>query len=226
MHKGDEDKLAKMKDFKQRMNFLGISIVMNAAGNALTISTNLGSAVWTGSTVNLSNWIHIPLGTTLFIYGIVITIANQLLLGHFDRRRLFSNLLYAFPFSYLVSFITLFWNWVGVPGLGLAARVVLDTIGIMVIAAAVSIYQRSNILLHPNDDLSYILRFKFLKGSAILGQWVSYTPPILITIASVIATGQLKAIGYGTILALVAQGMMMSWSETHVFPQLKHHIDI
>lgn len=215
-----------MKDFKQRMDFLGLSILMNAAGNALTISTDLGSAVWTGSSVNLSNWIHIPLGTTLFIYGIVITVANQIILGHFDRRRFFSNLLYAFPFSYLVSFITLFWNWVGVPHYGLVAKVVLDTVGILVIAMAVSIYQRSNILMHPNDDLSYILRFKFLHGSAILGQWVSYVPPILITVVSVIATGQLKAIGYGTILALVAQGAMMSWSDTHVFPQLKHHVDI
>lgn len=106
------------------------------------------------------------------------------------------------------------------------ARVILDTIGIMTIAAAVSIYQRSNILMHPNDDLSYILRFKFLKGSAILGQWTSYLPPIIITILSVWATGQLKAIGYGTIVALVAQGAMMSWSDKHVFPQLKHHVDL
>ncbi len=215
-----------MKDFKQRMEFLVFSILLNAAGNALTISTNLGSAVWTGSSVNLANWIHISLGTTLFIYGIVITLVNQIIIGHFDRRRFFSNLLYTLPFSYLVSFMTIFWNWVGVPHCGLVARVILDTIGIMTIAAAVSIYQRSNILMHPNDDLSYILRFKFLKGSAILGQWTSYLPPIIITILSVWATGQLKAIGYGTIVALVAQGAMMSWSDKHVFPQLKHHVDL
>ncbi len=215
-----------MQDFKQRMDFLGLSILMNAAGNALTISTDLGSAVWTGSSVNLSNWIHIPLGTTLFIYGIVITITNQIILGHFDRRRFFSNLLYAFPFSYLVSFITLFWNWVGVPHYSLITKIFLDTVGILVISMAVSIYQRSNILMHPNDDLSYILRFKFLRGSAILGQWVSYVPPILITVVSVMATRQLKAIGYGTVLALVAQGAMMSWSDKHIFPQLKHHVDV
>ncbi|ANK61878.1 hypothetical protein AYR56_01420 [Loigolactobacillus backii] len=218
--------MAKMKDFHQRMDFLVLSILMNATGNALTISTNLGSAVWTGSSVNLANWIHVSLGTTLFIYGIVITLVNQLLLGHFDRRRFFSNLLYIVPFSYLVQIMTTAWDWLGVPHLGLGARIILDIVGILTVAAAVSIYQRSNILMHPNDDLSYILRFKYLNGSAILGQWASYTPPIIITIISFIATGQLKAIGFGTILALVAQDAIMNWSDHHVFPSLKHHVDI
>lgn len=218
--------MAKIKDFPQRMRFWVLSIFMNAAGNGLTISTHLGSAVWTGSSVNLSNWIHIELGTTLFIYGVVITIVNQILLGHFDRRRFVSNLLYAFPFSYLVSGFTMVWNFIGVPLWSVPIRVILDTLGIFVIAAAVSIYQRSNLLMHPNDDLSYILRFKFLKGSAILGQWVSYVPPIIIIVVSVLVTGKIEAIGYGTVLALTIQGALMSWSDTHVFPQLKHHVDI
>lgn len=218
--------MAKMQDFRQRMDFLVLSIFMNAAGNGLTIATHLGSAVWTGSSVNLSNWIHIPLGTTLFIYGIVITIVNQLLLGHFDRRRLVSNLLYTIPFSYMVSFFTLVWNWLGVPQLSLVWRLVIDTLGILILSAAVSIYQRANIIMHPNDDLSYILRFKFLKGSAILGQWASYTPPLLITVMAFVATGKLEAIGYGTVLALTAQGVLMKWSDRHVFPQLKHHVDV
>lgn len=215
-----------MKDFKQRMFFLIVSIIVNSTGNALTISTNLGSAVWTASSVNLADWIHVSLGTTLFLYGIAVTIANQLFLGHFDRRRFFSNLLFTIPFSYLVQFITTFWNWVGVPNCNLFWRIVLDTIGIMLIAAAVSIYQRSNLLMHPNDDLSYILRFKFMHGSAILGQWTSYIPPVVVTIVAVIFTQQITAVGFGTILALVAQGAMMKWADTHVFPSLKHHVDI
>lgn len=218
--------MARMKDFKQRFWFLILSIFINSTGNALTISTNLGSAVWTASSVNLADWINVPLGTTLFIYGIVITIANQLFIGHFDRRRFISNLLYTIPFSYLVQWITLFWNWTGVPDLNLFWRVILDTIGIMLVASAVSIYQRCNLIMHPNDDLSYILRFKFMHGSAILGQWISYVPPVTVAIVSIIFTHQIVAIGYGTILALVAQGAMMKWADTHVFPSLKHHIDL
>lgn len=84
--------MAKMKDFKQRLYYLGLSIIINSAGNALAISSNLRSAVWTGSAVNLSKWVNIPLGTTLFGYGIIVTLSNQLLLGSFDRRRLFLQL--------------------------------------------------------------------------------------------------------------------------------------
>jgi len=213
-------------DFRQRFWFSVFSILLNSAGNALTIATNLGSAVWTGSSVNLANWIHIPLGTTLLLYGIVVTILNQLMLGHFDRRRFISNLLYILPFSYLVEFIGYFWTWLGIGHLPLVVRLVINLLGLLTVAAAVSIYQRCNLIQHPNDDLSYILRFRFLHGSAIIAQWTSYLPPVIITILAFIATGQLRAIGIGTLFALLAQGAIMGWSDTHVFPSLKHHVDV
>ncbi|CAJ1229558.1 membrane protein [Levilactobacillus zymae] len=218
--------MAKMKDFGQRMRFLGFSIFLNSAANALTISTNLGSAVWTGSSVNLASWIHVPLGTTMFIYGIVITIMNQLFLGRFDRRRFVSNILYIIPFSYLVEWIGYFWDWLGVSQLGLPARIVIDIIGLTGVAFAVSIYQRCNIIMHPNDDLSYIIRFRFLHGSSIIAQWASYLPPVTIIVLSYLATGQLHAIGFGTIWALVTQGAVMGWADVHVFSRLKHHVDV
>ncbi|MDT7013640.1 membrane protein [Levilactobacillus namurensis] len=218
--------MAKMQDFGQRMRFLAFSIVLNSAANALTISTNLGSAVWTGSSVNLANWIHVPLGTTLFGYGIVITLMNQLLLGKFDRRRLISNLLYIVPFSYLVEWIGYFWDWLGVGRLSLTGRVIVDIIGLFGVAFAVSIYQRCNIIMHPNDDLSYIIRFRFLHGSAVIAQWASYLPPVIIIVLSYLMTGQLHAIGFGTVWALVTQGIVMAWADQHVFPSLKHHVDV
>jgi len=213
-------------DFHQRFWFLVFSIFLNSAANALTISTNLGSAVWTGSSVNLANWIHVPLGTTLLLYGIAVTVLNQLMLGHFDRRRFISNLLYILPFSYLVQFIGLFWNWLGVPTLPIMLRLMVNLLGLLGVAAAVSIYQRCNLIQHPNDDLSYILRFRFLHGSAIIAQWTSYLPPLTITVVAFLITGQLRAIGIGTVFALVAQGAIMGWSDTHVFASLKHHVDV
>ncbi|AOG33399.1 membrane protein [Lactiplantibacillus plantarum] len=42
-------------DFRQRFGFLVFSIILNSAANALTIATSLGSAVWTGSSVNLAD---------------------------------------------------------------------------------------------------------------------------------------------------------------------------
>lgn len=201
--------MAKMKDFKQRLYYLGLSIIINSAGNALAISSNLGSAVWTGSAVNLSKWVNIPLGTTLFGYGIIVTLSNQLLLGSFDRRRFFSNLLYTVPFSYLVALFTFIFNSLGVPGMDFYVRLLLDIIGLYCVAMAVSMYARANLIMHPNDDLAYIIRFKYIYGSAVLSQRLSYIPPVVIISASYFFTGKLYAIGFGTIFALLFQGSMM-----------------
>ncbi|MSE21634.1 hypothetical protein GKC44_10400, partial [Lactobacillus parabuchneri] len=182
--------------------------------------------VWTGSAVNLSKWINIPLGTTLFLYGIIVTISNQLLLGSFDRRRFFSNLLFTVPFSYLVAFFTWIFNTISVPEQDFYIRLILDIIGLYCVAMAVSMYSRSNLIMHPNDDLAYIIRFKYIHGSAVISQWLSYIPPILIIGASYVFTGKLYAIGFGTVFALLFQGAMMKWSDTHAFPKLKHHVDL
>lgn len=213
-------------DFNQRFRYLCLSIVINAAGNALAISTNLGSAVWTGSGVNLAHWTGIPLGTAMFLYGIAVTILNQLLIGHFDRRRFVSNIMYTIPFSYLVEWFEYLWNFLGVPQLGLIWRIGLDILGLFMVAVAVSMYTRSNLIMHPNDDLAYIIRFKYGSGSAIMAQWISYLPPLLITALAYFFTGRLYAIGFGTVWALVTQGAVMKWADTHTFPKLKHHIDL
>ena len=219
-------KMAKIQDFNQRFKYLCLSIIINSAGNALAISTNLGSAVWTASAVNLSKWTSIPLGNTLFIYGVIVTIANQLMIGSFARRRFFSNLLFTIPFSYLVQFSEWIFDSLGVPTYNFWLRLILDMIGLFCVAMAVSMYSRSNLIMHPNDDMAYIIRFKYISGSAIISQWLSYIPPVIISTAAYFFTGKLYAIGFGTVFALVFQGGMMKWSDTHAFPRLKHHVDL
>ncbi len=177
------------------------------------------------SGVNLSQWVHIPLGTTLLIYGIVITIMNQILIGHFSRWRFFLQSPLRVAIQLLRRMVHLSLGLGRVPDASLPIRIILDLIGLATVAAAVSIYQRANILMHPNDDLSYILRFKYLKGSAIWGQWLSYSPPVIIMVISYLATGHLSAVGFGTFWALATQGGFMQWSDAHVFKRLKHHVN-
>lgn len=218
--------MAKIQDFNQRFNYLCLSIIINSAGNALAISSNLGSAVWTASAVNLSKWINISLGTTLFLYGIIVTITNQLMIGSFDRRRFVSNLLYTIPFSYLVQFFQWIFDSLEVPTYSFWLRLILDMIGLFCVAMAVSMYSRANLIMHPNDDLAYIIRFKYISGSAVLSQWLSYIPPVIISTLAYLFTGKVFAIGFGTAFALIFQGSMMKWSDTHAFPKLKHHVDL
>lgn len=211
--------------FKGRLFYLGVSILINCFFNALTVATNMGSAIWTASGVNLAQALNIPLGTTLFLEGVVVAFANLLLLGEFDYFRLGRNLMFIIPFSYCLAGFEHLFIWIGVPNFPLWARLLLDLIGLVGVAQAVSIYQRANLIIHPNDDLPYILRFRFMKGSPVWSQWASNVPPILIILICWIITKKLSVINIGTVINIAFQGALIGWGDTHIFPKLHHHLE-
>jgi len=216
----------KHADFKKRLFFLAVSIVLNSFSNALTVASHCGSALWTSSSVNLSNWLHFSLGSVLFVEGIAVVIANAVLLKRFDWHRALGNLVFMIPFSFLVGSISTGLDAHGFLNLPLWVRVVADILGIVGIGVAVSIYQRANIVLHPNDDLTYIVRFKFMHGHAAKAQWISYIPAISIILLTFIMTHHVYAVGLGTVLAFVLQGAVTGWADRHVFTTLKHHLNV
>ncbi|WP_377768720.1 hypothetical protein [Companilactobacillus mishanensis] len=209
---------------KRRLGYLTFAIILDAAANALMISSNMGSAVWMASGVNISSLIHVPYGTTLFVYAVLVTITNQILLGKFDGHIFISNLLFALPFSYLVGFFTYLYGPLELPQLNVILRIILDILGLIGVSVGTSIYQRCNLIQHPNDELAYLLRFKYLHGSAGWGQLLSYTPPIVIMIICFVITGNIQSVGLGTILAVFIQGVIIGWSDKIVVPSLKHHL--
>jgi hypothetical protein len=50
--------------FKVRLGYLIFAIVLDAFSNAVMIDSNMGSAVWMSSAVNISSFLHSPYGTT------------------------------------------------------------------------------------------------------------------------------------------------------------------
>ncbi len=56
-------------DWLKRWLFLGLSLLINSIGHALTVVMNLGSAVWTASAVNLYHLWPLSLRATLFTCG-------------------------------------------------------------------------------------------------------------------------------------------------------------
>ncbi|APU72002.1 hypothetical protein BI355_1697 [Companilactobacillus crustorum] len=209
--------------FKIRLGYLSLAIVLDAFANALMINSNMGSAVWTASAVNISSVLHSTYGTTLFVYAVIVTIANQILLKKFDRNIFVSNLLFSLPFSYLVGFFSDILNPLQLNNLPVVWRLLVDILGLIGVSVGTSIYQRCNLIQHPNDELAYLLRFKYLHGSAGWGQLISYTPPVIIMAICFSVTGQILSVGIGTILAMFCQGVIIGISDKVVLPSLKHH---
>lgn len=199
-----------------------ISIIINSLGNALTVSLNLGSALWTASAVNLAHLFSMNLGNILLLEGVAVVLANALLLRQFDWHRVLGNFLFMIPFSYLVSGIAHLMLKSGIQHLPLIPAVFLDIFGVMLIGCGISIYQRINLILHPNDDLMQIIRFKFFHGNAVWASLTAFIPPISIIVICVAIQHQIWAVNIGTIVALIFQGTFIGTSDKLVFKKLKH----
>lgn len=208
--------------FSKLLIYFIFSILLNSFANALTISVNLGSATWTASAVNLEKLTGISLGMILFLYGILVLITNSILLRKIEWHRLIGNFIFITPFSYLVQVNTSFLNRFNLISLPIIWRIILDVSGIFLISIAISIYQRANLVQHPNDDLAYILRFNYFKGNATKAQYISFMPPIIVMIICYIFMHKLYAVNIGTIVAILCQGSFIGWSDKHVFKKLQH----
>lgn len=141
-----------------------IYFFLNSFANALTVTSDLGSAIWTVSPVNLRLQLLFRLGTILFGYAILVQILNLIIRREIHHEMVFANLLFAFTFSYFIQF----WSSLlkEIMQLPFGWRLGLNLLGIFGTAVAISIYQRLSVMLHPNDELSYLIRFKYCHGSA------------------------------------------------------------
>lgn len=198
-------------------------LILNAFGNALTISANMGSAVWTASAVNYSHWFNVNVGVLLFIIGFLNTVTNQILIKYWDWPRFIGEIAYVCFFSYFVSLFVNLLNSLGIGTLPIVIRAVLSCLGIVFFCTAISLYQRANILMHPNDDTTNILRFFYLRKSAVAAQLLDFVPPIAAIIISFAVTKNLCAVNIGTIFSILFNGLIIQTADKYIWPGLKHN---
>ncbi|WPQ67192.1 fructose permease [Weissella paramesenteroides] len=219
-----------------------ISLILNSLGNVLTLVTSahvhpsfLGSAYWTAGEANLGNAIlgnnSLALFWAFLVLGMLISFLNALLMRKLDWKRIFGNFIFMLPFSIFIQWFSNIFNQI-MPDATTLPMVILYTIinfiGVALIATAISIYQRVNLVLHPADDLMQILRFKYFKGSAFKAMWASYIPPtIFAIIAFIITFPSLYNFGIGTLFAFLFQGSITGVADQYVFRNLHHQaIDV
>ena len=188
---------------QEKIYYLSISILLNTFGNALTVSMNMGSSMWTAASVNISNYFPIQLGTVLLFNALLGIILNIMIDKKIDIPLIIGNFAFIFPFSVMVQFFVQGMGWLGLPGLPVWLRLVLNVAGIFLIAIAISIYQRVNWIIHPLDELTNTLRFKFCNGNPVQAQLLTFSIPIAMLIIMFVLSGHLYAVNLGTIAALL-----------------------
>lgn len=111
----------------------------------------------------------------------------------------------------------------GVGGLNIFWRALLSIGGIIVFCIGISLYQRANIVMHPNDDTTNILRFLYLKGNATASQLIDFIPPLIAIIIAFIFTHEILSVNIGTICSIIGNGFFIAMSDKLVWPHLKHN---
>lgn len=196
---------------------------MNAFGNGLCISANMGSGLWTAAAVNVTKWTGLNTGLLLFMIGVINAITNQFLIRRVDSRRLIGEILYVMFFSYFVNVFTNLLNIIGVPSLPIVIRAILSCLGVVFFCVAISLYQRANIVMHPNDDTTNILRFLYLKGNSTAAQIIDFIPPIIIIIVAGIAIQNVYSVNIGTVFSFIFNGILIAAADKWIWPELKHN---
>ncbi|WP_367295793.1 hypothetical protein [Levilactobacillus yonginensis] len=209
-----------------RVVALLIGLVLNAFGNALSVSANAGSGIWTAAAVNIAYWIHGNVGVILLIVGVLSALLNQILIHQIDIPRFVGEVAFISCFSYFIDvFVSMFGKW-GVPDLSLGWRMLLSIVGVTIFASSISIYQRANLIMHPNDDTSNILRFMYLGGRATASQLVDFIPPIIMIAVCYIATRQIYSVNVGTLYSIIFNGVIIAAADKHIMPHLYHNFRV
>lgn len=206
-----------------RVIALIIGLILNAFGNGLCITSNMGSGIWTAAAVNLNEWLGINVGVMLFVFGVLNATTNLILIKKLDVKRFVAEVLYITFFSYFVDVFTNLLTVAGVQQLPMLVRTILSFTGVACFCVAISLYQRANIVMHPNDDTTNILRFMYLKGNSTAAQIIDFVPPIIIVLVAFIATHNIYAVNVGTLFSILLNGVIIAEADKLVWPSLKHN---
>ncbi|GLB47484.1 membrane protein [Philodulcilactobacillus myokoensis] len=208
-----------------RLIALLLGLIINAIGNALTIVSSSGASIYTAAPINLDHVFPISIGIIIFIIGIINIIINMILLRKIDLWRVFSQIIYMMFFSYIINFFVALITKLGVKNWGYFPQILVSLLGVTLVFVAVSIYQRANIMMHPNDDTTNILRFKYFHGSAIWSQFADSVPPLLIVIICGFIVGKVYSINIGTIYSIFCNGLIIKLSDKYIWHSLKHNFN-
>lgn len=215
-----------MNTIFQRLAALIAGLVLNAFGNGLAISTDMGAPPWSAAEVNIATALGFPISITIFVVGSCIVLINLILIRKLDLPRFIGEIVFMLAFSYVINISTRMFSLIGIPKLSLLARLFLCLIGITILCVAISFYQRANLIMHPNDDTTNILRFVYFKGNVIWAQIINFVFPVFIIFICFILTHKIYSFNLGTIICVFFNGPLIMFADTHLWKKLHHNFNI
>ncbi|MFM9746078.1 hypothetical protein ACKI2C_51855, partial [Streptomyces brasiliscabiei] len=78
-------------------------------------SSNIGTAPWGASEVNLAHIFHTSIALAMFLTCFLVAVINQLLMRHFDLPRFLDEVVFIACFSYFINLFTSLFSALGLP---------------------------------------------------------------------------------------------------------------
>ena len=204
--------------------YFSLSLFINAIGNGLTVAANMGSSMWTASAANIALDFNFSISWVLIFYGAIQILINIALIRRFDWPSILGNIIFISFFAPFVGLFKQFFFFFFFSNLPLTPVIALAILCTVIIAIAISIYQRLNLILHPIDEMTNILRFQYFNSNANLAQWVNFSVPAIVILILGLIYQQVVAVNIGTAFALLFQGTLINSADRFIFPRLKHRL--
>lgn len=184
-----------------------IGIILNAAGNSLTIVTNLGSLLWPASIVNMMHALHWQMWFSIFMEGIVISFLTMTVERKSSEKEWIEELIFLTPYSILMQAFATVWRSWRVAVLPFFPRLFVDILGLLVSFGGLAMYSKCAWCFHPHDALSSCLKSRW--NPKMMKEFNIIVPLIIIFICA-FKNHTIYALHIGTIIGLLIQSRFTS----------------
>jgi hypothetical protein len=128
--------------------------------------------------------------------------------------------LICFFFSYFTDIFVEFFTDISVPQLSIISK-------IMLFFAQLSHFINEQIfIMHPNNDTTNIIRFRFCKGKISQAQIINFLVPTIIIVITVFITHKIYSVNTGTIFCIFFTGPFIRLDDKYIWPKLYHNFRV
>lgn len=163
-----------------RSIFFILGLLLVTLGNALTVLSGEGNGIWTATSLSLATLTKLPLNWVIILVGLLVIVANVLLLDHFSWYHLAGSVLFVFFFG---EFIQLFVHQLAFLKDSFSSdfeKIFLVVFGIVIVCLGTSFYQRANLWMYPTDYLTDILALRFFQEVFLRDSYLLLCPLCLL----------------------------------------------
>jgi len=197
--------------------YLIIAIIGNAFGTALMSNSSLGMTAWGSSASNVGSFFHLSIGLGFIILSVLFYGLSCIIRKKIYVIEMIESTIFLLSFSYLADvFINLLPSFTSYH---MGYRVLINIGGMLILLFSIAVHIRLHRFVHPMDIFLYTIQQKLKSISK--GTYLAYFIGFSIAIVFGLLDGEIKDIGFGTLMTLLSSGLVMKYYNKWILDKWK-----